>query len=240
MKGDERFQIKAYLQRKTSDQLVSLVLKFCESDKNAAKKLLDEAQQRENDANASIQFLCDKVEKMYENREEYVPKFEEIKKKLKNLLLKGEWEAVLKVCDVILKYSCTFTYDCYYPEEAYDELVEIFKLIPQAIEASPMSLIDGLIYCIECDIRAPVELSPFSEWFDEKGTEKDWNIVAETLLAHLAEGESYTSKLVAKDQDIPERLRHWVGEALAFADREEEAMAYGYRPIGWDPDAKTD
>ncbi|MDR1857520.1 MAG: hypothetical protein LBR22_10270 [Desulfovibrio sp.] len=234
MTSDEESKIVAYLQKKTPDQLLSFIMEMCKKDDKLAKKLLDEARLK-NDIDAIAQRLCDGVKRMCENLETADPKFDKIYSELLKLLEDGEGDAILKVCDVILKYSFMLIYDYDFADSILEDLVDCIELIPEALDVSSMSHAERLIFCIECEMRAPgATCSIFWLYTEENGTEDDWNIVADALLARLEEGDSYARRLLSGHPghtghaDVLDKLKFWVGDALFVAHRDEEAKAHGY------------
>ncbi|MDR1857522.1 MAG: hypothetical protein LBR22_10280 [Desulfovibrio sp.] len=229
MTDRERSRLKEYLEGKTHEELLSLFLKSCEEDDRLASRLIKDARLTSNTPDLTVEYLCNKVEEIYKNRDKVCPRFAEFNEELYQLISKGEGDAALKVCDVILKYAYTFVTAENCAQSTCIELEESILMATIAIEASSMSHIDGLIHAIECDSRVPDWLATFDVWLYEMASKEDWSIVADTLIARHALDGAYTKELVTEYPDVACDLDMWVAMALNYAGRVDEARAQGLR-----------
>ncbi len=228
-----RMEIEPFLQGKSKDQLIELLLELAEQHPDIAQDLMD----RQQITSGSTKQLVTRLRKDIREAGRQpgweddwyggasTADYSEIRHKLEALLEAGHAEEVLSLGRELLIAGTRQVEESNDEGETAEEVAACMPVVVKALEQSSLPPAARLAWAVEAVLKDSYDLcGAFEEYLDGRHPKEAWNILANQLLAQLKTFEPAREADEFSRNYARNRLTDWAIHALEQAGRSDEII----------------
>ncbi|MGN6544094.1 MAG: SWIM zinc finger family protein [Aureliella sp.] len=224
-------RLRSFLESKSKEELVELLLRTCAGDSALRQQLTDEAALAGGLLDELLEAARSEMRGLTAQEAWYsgwddegeLPDYSGLRKRLQTLVERGYADAVVQLGRELMQRGTEQVGRSNDEGETAGELIECMDIVADALSKSSLSDAEKLLTAYELTYDDEYNLSmPLSNLFRRKWSKQVWSEVADRLREQLAQTPRLHNKPVLKDYQR-ERLGTWIINALDKAGRGGEA-----------------